>query len=260
MTTNTPEEASTTTRCVACGGAIPLHATTCRECKSSQRPTQPCAFCKEPMPQNALRCNACQAYQNGKLCEVCKQPMPKDAVKCNACDSYRNWRQYTAISSTILSLLVALVAVLSPAITALSTFLDRHSHTNFKLASANNDVIYLTVWNTGQKPSAILGGRLNFGDLQIDAVDLDLPDTYVQEGKNVIPAKDRVMIALTVSPFQELSNHGNHYKRDEVLEILKQKRVNLFLNLEESNGEAASPHDTFGSERIETFITGRMYR
>jgi hypothetical protein len=135
--------------------------------------------------------------------------MPKDAVKCNVCDSYRNWRRFTAVSSAILPLLIALIAVFPPALTALSNFIDRRSHTNFNFAGATDDAVNLTVWNTGQRPSALSGGRLNFNGRPIDDVELDLRDGDVQAPTNIVSKDARMTVVLTVLPFQGCTTADN---------------------------------------------------
>jgi len=220
-----------------------------------------CEFCKEPIPLSALRCNACDSYQNGKQCRICKEPLPEGALKCNKCGTYSSWQRYFGVSSTVLSLLVALVASLSPAITAVSNFIDRDSHTNFKLATTDDNFLYLAVWNTGHKASALLGGHLNFGSLPIDDVELDLPEADSQDAKNVIPKEDRVRIEMTVPVFQGLRKGDYIYTKEEIQKILLgPQRVTLFLNIEESNGKTTLARDTFPIERIQKFIMGRMYK
>ena len=58
---------------------------------------------------------------NTKPCVKCLQPIPKGATKCFHCESFQNWRSYVSASSTVLSLLVALFAVLAVTIPTIAS-------------------------------------------------------------------------------------------------------------------------------------------
>ena len=65
------------------------------------------------------------------LCRVCKEDIRRGAMKCIHCDSFQDWRRYATLSSTVLSLLVALVSVLALGVPLLAS----------SLKSENADVI-----------------------------------------------------------------------------------------------------------------------
>jgi hypothetical protein len=44
-------------------------------------------------------------------CRVCRKSIPVGALKCTECDSFQDWRRHLNLSSTVLSLLVALISV-----------------------------------------------------------------------------------------------------------------------------------------------------
>ena len=49
-------------------------------------------------------------------CRVCKEPIQIGALICNVCKSRQDWRRHVTVSSSVLSLLVALVSVTGIAI------------------------------------------------------------------------------------------------------------------------------------------------
>lgn len=51
-----------------------------------------------------------------KECIYCRSEIHDKAVKCKECDGYQNWRKYLNFSSNILSLLIALISVLTMSI------------------------------------------------------------------------------------------------------------------------------------------------
>lgn len=224
--------------------------------------TKTCVVCDSKIPRDEKKeCPVCQSAPDGTRCKNCQKRIPIDAKFCNTCKEYQNWRKNFAIWATVISVTGAFIGVSRSLYLAAAYLSDRQSHTNFKFVSANSDVIFVTVWNTGQRPSAILGGRLNFGDIPIDDVELELPEIDTSEAKNVIPKEaDRVMVALTIPPFQGLRNHGSSYTKESIQQLLNRQRVTLYLNVEESDGDAASPHGTFTVDRIKTFIIKRMYK
>lgn len=50
-----------------------------------------------------------------KPCRICARPIPLAAVKCADCFSYQDWRSGFGVSTTVLSMLVALVSVVAAA-------------------------------------------------------------------------------------------------------------------------------------------------
>ena len=219
-----------------------------------------CVVCDSEIPRDEkVCCPVCLSEPDGKKCVNCGKRIPSKAKLCSICKTYHRWWRFFADFGAALPM-VAIIALGTSVYTAGNYLYNRNSHTNFKFVSANANVVYLTVWNAGQKPSALLGGRLNFGDLPIDDVQLNLPEVDLEEAKTVVQKDDRATVALTVPPFLGL-RHGSHvYRKDEIQQLLKGRRVTLYLNVDESTGDVASPHNSFAADRIQTFIVGRMYR
>jgi hypothetical protein len=46
-----------------------------------------------------------------KRCVACHSEIFPEAIKCTHCDTYQDWRRYVSASSTVLSLLIALLSV-----------------------------------------------------------------------------------------------------------------------------------------------------
>ncbi len=93
-------------------------------------------------------------------CRVCREPIDPKAIRCNACNSYQNWRRYFGFSAVVLSLLVALISVISavgPQIIGLLS--PWGSRLEVKSYYFSTDAISLIVENNGNKPGHI--GRVN---------------------------------------------------------------------------------------------------
>jgi hypothetical protein len=89
-------------------------------------------------------------------CRVCKEPMYPGASRCTACNSYQNWRRYFDFSAVILSLLVALVSVVSavgPQIVALLP--PWGSDLEIRSYYFSADTVSLIVENSGNKPGFV---------------------------------------------------------------------------------------------------------
>lgn len=117
--------------------------------------------------------------QTEKPCQVCREPIPYDAGFCNNCKSYQDWRRYIPGSQVPLALLTALIAIITPAITAVSWLRHYQSNTSAVFVSAGPDKILVYVWNTGRNPSAVLKTRLLYTGAPLQDADLD-PATWAQ--------------------------------------------------------------------------------
>lgn len=92
-----------------------------------------------------------------KHCRVCAEPINKVAQKCIHCQSEQNrWRQRLGFSSTILSLLVALVAVLTAAVPVFKEALTpKNSSLSFSFVGATHQSIGVIASNSGTRPGAV---------------------------------------------------------------------------------------------------------
>ena len=59
-----------------------------------------------------------------RACFNCAETLPQAAKYCTHCSTYQDWRKYLPFSSTVLSLLVALLAVLGTTVPVIKTALE----------------------------------------------------------------------------------------------------------------------------------------
>jgi predicted nucleic acid-binding Zn ribbon protein len=94
-------------------------------------------------------------------CFLCRKEIPRGAKICTECNSYQDWRKHFGFSSTVLSLLVALVSVLTVAVPVIRNALtpDR-SEVHCALLTWNATGATLLVSNRGVRPAVVKSLRL----------------------------------------------------------------------------------------------------
>lgn len=93
-----------------------------------------------------------------KKCVMCTKELPADARICTECDCYQDWRQYFGLSSTVLSLLVALFSVLTVAVPVISDALTpkiSSVHCNLISWDENTGEVRIAVSNEGARAAVI---------------------------------------------------------------------------------------------------------
>ena len=92
------------------------------------------------------------AEQTQKLCRTCAQLIPTLAKKCTHCGDFQDWRSHLGMSTTVLSLLVALVSVSSQAIPVILNAIKPAAAAEIRATLQGSDQFFLTilVTNTGQ--------------------------------------------------------------------------------------------------------------
>src|SRR5260221_638064 len=75
-------------------------------------------------------------------CIVCLQPIPTGAKVCTNCKEYQNWRRHFAVTSIIVAFVGTFISVIAALVPSWSYFLDRHSHTRFKVTSSDENHVY----------------------------------------------------------------------------------------------------------------------
>lgn len=248
MDTNPSGVAPASTQCQACGNAILLGAKMCANCKFPKGDVKQCVNC-------------------GKL-------MPHDVPFCNECKSYQKLR-YFPVSATVIALFAAFIGVISAVIPAVSYFLERNSHTRFKVTSADDLHIYLKAWNTGRQPSTLVGYHLKFQkQLPIENVALQLSTDDVVGARNVIAPGQPVKIGLTMTESESLEIAPTvgeaQNTKDKISKILSSQPVVLEIDVEESDDPRGgvcsyikprkfhTRSDTFPVGRIKAFVVSRM--
>jgi hypothetical protein len=91
-------------------------------------------------------------------CTTCLEPIWIGAKKCTHCDSYQDWRRFLNFSSTVLALMVSLVAVTTTGVPIIWEVLKgRDSDIRIATPSIENGRVYVLATNFGKKP-----GTANF--------------------------------------------------------------------------------------------------
>jgi len=100
-----------------------------------------------------------------KDCRVCAEPIRRQANKCTHCGSFQNWRSVLPVSSTILSLLVALVSVTTTAVPIL-IHAATANRSDVKISTPNyaNGFITSFVSNAGDRPAIVAAIGMLFID------------------------------------------------------------------------------------------------
>ena len=95
------------------------------------------------------------------FCRLCRNPIPVEAKFCTECDTYQDWRRYFGVSSTILSLLIALFSVLTVAIPVVRNALTpERSDIHCSLVSWGGPEATVLITNRGIRPAVVRGLRL----------------------------------------------------------------------------------------------------
>jgi hypothetical protein len=229
-----------------------------------------CIKCYSEIPAQAPACKVCRAPQKPvRYCRICTEPMPTLSVRCGACQAFRGWRRIFPVSTTVLPMMVALCAVISNMFTAGSYLSDHESHTSFKVTSIDAKVLHLKVWNTGRKPSRLVGYRLRvFGQLMIDDATLDQADgdAVIQPGNSAnVGVTVKELLRSRLGPGSE-----ERHTKDEIKAQLADPTKPLMLQVEvdvEESGRLWSVNDQpfvvtkadkVSADRIKNFILGRI--
>ena len=105
---------------------------------------------------------------NSVQCKICKEKIHKYALKCTHCGSFQNWRRHLGLSTSFLSILVALISVLTVFITIIldssikndsdiSASVINWQRTYFSDQSKLFQVLIVEIFitNSGKKPGAM---------------------------------------------------------------------------------------------------------
>src|SRR5215831_17577779 len=102
----------------------------------------------EPRPETLSRCSSCQ------------EPIHPKAKLCKTCKSYQDWRRHFSFSVVVLSLLVALISVISAVGPQIISWLPPlGSQLEVKQFYYSTDAIVLIVENKGNQAGLV--GRVN---------------------------------------------------------------------------------------------------
>ena len=232
-----------------------------------------CIACGSDL-EDSWQCGVCHSYQDMKLCVVCRKAMPKEAERCNSCTAFQDRRRHYLFYATLGTLVTTTITLVSAGSSGFSYLDGLSSHTRFKVTSSDEKRVYLKVWNTGRKPSTLVGYRLIFDKKPDKETMLDLSDKDQPDAANLIaPGGAGVKIGLTI-PLDEAifpSMRRRQYTDKERRELLPSPWVEQPLTLEVDVEESSDPccfgipirlhhtyTDKFPAGRISRFITGSM--
>lgn len=108
-----------------------------------------------------------------KPCKICAEEIKVAAKQCIHCKSYQDWRSRLGFSTTILSLLVALVSVLTTAVPVVKTAITpNNSVLTFTVQGSTLDTILVLVSNLGNRPGSVAHGALYLDGAAAIVVDI----------------------------------------------------------------------------------------
>lgn len=191
--------------------------------------TWKCKDCDREIDSHAFYCPFCRCSQVLRPCVVCGESIRKGAQYCNKCKSYQDVRQYFGVSITVLSILTALVAVLAPALHALSDFYNRNSNTTVIVKDVDETNVYVQFRNSGRANSQIVKAQLIF-DPSVPLKTADLQQKEI--GNTVIRPNEPLSAAFKLSSGLERTPNAS----DElILKRIGEKKVKLRCIIAESN-------------------------
>ncbi len=215
---------------------------------SDALPLQDCSICGKQNPPDVKKCEHCDSFQYKRHCVVCGGNLAAGATYCNECKSHQDWRRHIGVSQTTLALLVALVSLVTPMLKEIADFTRRHSLTTVVFQSATDKEITINALNTGKSRSLLRGFRLVSGDHRI-LNDAEL-DVVSNDSKLTVLRGDEEM-SIRLKPLTGLTAHTPY---DELSDSLKNLKLTLVVDVQESTGVLKERRDTFPAVRIERFI------
>jgi len=230
-----------------------------------------CIACTNDIDRDATTCPICHSSQLTKWCDTCKKAMPADADRCNGCSTYQGRRRHLPFIAAFALLLSSLYGLISGGCSGFSYLNDRNSYTKFKVTSSDDRRVYLRVWNTGRKPSTLVGFRLIFDDMPDKEAALELSDKDQPDATNVIASGTPVKIGLSIPLTESIpaAQRGKQYTDKERFGLLTSPWIDRPLTLEVDVEESDDPccfgipwrthhtrSDRFPAVRISKFITG----
>jgi len=215
-----------------------------------------CIICDSEITARNGICSACGFARAAQQCVNCHKRIPAGARMCPICKAYkRSWRFLPELASTVP--IIAIIALVSGIYTAYTYLSDRNSHTVLKVTGADANMIYVKVWNTGRKPSTLLGYRLKFDEVAATKeVTLQPPiqDVTAQANNVIVPNEAPVTIKLGLPRLSDLPDSQRTKQYSKEFRIIP---MTLEIDVEESDNEGATRQrkDHFKADRIEQLMT-----
>lgn len=192
-------------------------------------------------------------------CRICKERIRNDAIKCMHCGSFQNWRRHLGTSSAFLSVVVALISVMTVFVAVFSDSLVKDD-SNINASVINwqrtyfNDrgrmsqvlVVETFVTNSGKKPGAVVGLSVKGQDQEqfqyLRSGPLQHTNEYshdeikaeiIEPGKTLL-LKKYLKTLLNVEAFE--NNYSNALLQLEIIEFSGARRE-LLMQMENSPPE-----------------------
>lgn len=145
-------------------GAAGLCYSACRLPKSSGQ--TPCCSCLTPIQNGALKCPHCDSLQDGVAwarCIVCKGAIHSGAQKCIHCESFQDWRSHFGFSAVVLSLLVALISVITASVPVLQRVATPNlADVRYAIVGCSTDDIRVLASNVGNRVAILTDARFEY--------------------------------------------------------------------------------------------------
>ena len=195
-------------------------------------------------------------------CKICKEDIHCDAIICTHCNSFQNWRRHLGISSSFLSILIALISVLTVFVTVVSNSTIKNdsdidaSIVNWQRAFMVYEgkmvqilVANIFVTNSGKKPGAIKSisvkgdsenGFRHFQDQIIEIKDkysnLGVDPQIVEPSKTLL-LKRYLITDLDVGTFEKVYSNSqllleviNFSGANQDIELKIENKIPILLN------------------------------
>jgi hypothetical protein len=193
-----------------------------------------CLECRAEIAAPPTKCEVCGTIHGARQCVICAAHIPRYARRCNECDAYQDWRHFFPFSSTVLALMTALIAVLTPAVTGYFTLFPRHSSTKVSYGGGDSAFIYVYAWNRGRRPAVIEQYALTLPG--IEPLELEPSDRKF----NIVAPDSPSAIRLTVTQATPMIKVGEvRYTKEEIRKLVEANgaKLELVVTVQESSGE-----------------------
>jgi hypothetical protein len=194
-----------------------------------------------------------------KSCKVCAEEIKKAARVCIHCNNYQDWRAEIGISQSVLSLLVALLSVLTVAAPVLvSTFTPKNSSFafTFEAASASNIAVFIA--NSGSR-SGVIRMPVRFAVTQLNGkpVSMALSVTgastaiFIDAGKSLLlqlsPPADSGQTGTTLADFFATNGKPDRIELDG-------GRCTLTFTVNDFQGVGSPKEEDVDCKELSTFV------
>ncbi|HEV7921840.1 MAG TPA: hypothetical protein VGR02_13710 [Thermoanaerobaculia bacterium] len=230
------------------------------EAPAEEHRCEDCGTKFEPGGKRCTKCNAWEGARDPEQCRICRGRMLKGAVRCATCQSYRGWRRVLAIPPAILTTMTALLAIGTLFMQTYSSVRYRDSNTRVIDATADGNVLYVAVANSGQAPSSLRTFDLLFADKLID-VRIDVMSEHKKAGLRLLPGRGQAWIGLLVEGLQSRC-YGpiprKRYTPEEVTQWLNKNQVTLRYVVRESDGESTKSEQFAGNVLLPIITANKL--